>query len=591
MHHISQIKIQNFKSIKDSEFALSGYTPLVGYNNAGKSNLLDAILWVVSKSALKEADFFDPNSPVVIEATITGITEDVLATLGNTHAGKIRPYLHDSSIKIRRSQTSPNVAVSAISLEIENNDNGAITWDANPAGIDNAVKNMLPEPIIIKAMENAAEDVAKFGTGTTIGKLLKAIIQPIHDQHNQEIQTALQTVADTLSANGQNREPALIELDDKIEASLKEFFPGITAKAHIPIPEFNDFMKSATIKLSEEGPHSATWRDANSLGHGAQRSIQIALIKCLSLMNKEAKGHEARTTILLIDEPELYLHPQAIETVKSALKQLSANGYQIIFTTHSANMIDRDDAPNTALIRKHETDGTFCFPRLSHIVETTIADAPTQAEILFSLTNSTQILFSEKVILAEGRTEQRILPDLYHGITGSSLGQNKLGLVSLGGSGNIIKTLQVLAAMGLPSKAIVDLDFCCKIAAGTTILDDNNPDLLAFRTGIANSSQTHGFQTDQSGMPTKCANFSAAEGFALTASDGHVSQNINNLHTHLKAQGIWMWTSGTIEVPLLLAGKSISHHSAFLTSFKATQNKTTLPYYGELGDLFTWLDA
>ena len=54
----------------------------------------------------------------------------------------------------------------------------------------------------------------------------------------------------------------------------------------------------------------------STLGHGAQRSIQMTLIRHLAdlkLNNQE----QATTTLLLIDEPELYLHPQAIEILRS----------------------------------------------------------------------------------------------------------------------------------------------------------------------------------------------------------------------------------------------------------------------------------
>jgi|GEM_PF-4055624 AAA15 family ATPase/GTPase len=43
MHRLSQVRIQNYKSIKDLDLKLTDYTPLVGYNNAGKSNILEAM--------------------------------------------------------------------------------------------------------------------------------------------------------------------------------------------------------------------------------------------------------------------------------------------------------------------------------------------------------------------------------------------------------------------------------------------------------------------------------------------------------------------------------------------------------------------
>ena len=75
-HHISNISILNFKSIKNQSFDLSSYTPLVGYNNAGKTNLLEAIKWVLRKSSLPEASFNNVQEKVSMIATINGIDGD-----------------------------------------------------------------------------------------------------------------------------------------------------------------------------------------------------------------------------------------------------------------------------------------------------------------------------------------------------------------------------------------------------------------------------------------------------------------------------------------------------------------------------------
>ena len=44
-HILTEINISNFKSISSESFELTEFTPLVGYNNAGKSNILEAIKW------------------------------------------------------------------------------------------------------------------------------------------------------------------------------------------------------------------------------------------------------------------------------------------------------------------------------------------------------------------------------------------------------------------------------------------------------------------------------------------------------------------------------------------------------------------
>ncbi|TCD46812.1 DUF2813 domain-containing protein [Chlorobium sp. N1] len=52
MHFLSHISISNFRSCQHVSFDLAAFTPFVGYNNAGKSNLLAAIRWFIAPFAL-----------------------------------------------------------------------------------------------------------------------------------------------------------------------------------------------------------------------------------------------------------------------------------------------------------------------------------------------------------------------------------------------------------------------------------------------------------------------------------------------------------------------------------------------------------
>ncbi len=277
---------------------------------------------------------------------------------------------------------------------------------------------------------------------------------------------ALADIAKKLTADSREKDENLAALDAQIQTELTKIFPGVSAKIHIPTPEFSDFLKGATIKIFEDNYHNPDGRDAASFGHGAQRAVQIALIKCLSQIKRADAVSNDRTTLLLIDEPELYLHPQAIELVRASLSSLSADGYQVIFSTHSPNMIARQDAHNTLLLRRTVEAGTKANQRIKDAVVDAIAVADHQSETLFTLTNSAKVLFSEKIVIAEGKTERAILPDVFKHAIGITMDEDKLGLVALGGSGNIPNAMKVLAAMGIPAKAIVDLDFAFKVAPG-----------------------------------------------------------------------------------------------------------------------------
>ena len=157
MHGLSKIKIQNYKSCRDIDLVLSDFTPLVGYNNGGKSNILEAIKWLLKSSVLAKEDFFDPSQPVIVSGEIIGITEEILNNIIEKHRKRIEPYLQNDCLRIRRKQPSPGGTAKNISLEIRNpeieDEEDDKAWDVNPTGIDTAIKAIFPEPIEIGAME------------------------------------------------------------------------------------------------------------------------------------------------------------------------------------------------------------------------------------------------------------------------------------------------------------------------------------------------------------------------------------------------------------------------------------------------------
>jgi len=584
-HKLTNLKIENFKSVKTVEIELSNYSPLVGYNNAGKSNILESIKWVLRKSTLKSTDFNDITLPVVITASVEGITENILENINQTHRQRIEPYLDNGKIYIKRTQLVPSATAAQFRFDVLNPEDGL--WQSNPTGIDNAIKDLFPEPIHIGAMENSEEDVSKSKAGTTIGKLLAEIIGPIEEQYGDELRTVLDGLKDVLDADGINRAVELTEFDDQVNKKLDAFFPDINVKVHVPTPELKEVFTKGTIKVYEN--QSADGTDVSALGHGAQRSIQMTLIRHLADL-KLASQENSTTTLLLIDEPELFLHPQAIEILRLSLKTLSNQGYQIIFSTHSPFMITEKDIANTILIRKNAILGTHKRNSLKAAIPQIEHDAQHQLTLMFALSNSSNILFSEKVILAEGKTENRLLPLLIEQISSKTLGLNKCALVQQGGSGNTKKSLLVLQTMDLPTKAVVDLDYAFKQAIEDGFLTDTDVDIVACKTEMEILAGANGINLNN-GWPTKSSSsMTAAKAFALLAHSGNIQPNIENLKEKLKAQNIWIWKKGTIEEHLELSGKTEQVWATFADNIENIGLKMALPNdYEEVTDCINWL--
>ncbi|HAT68515.1 MAG: hypothetical protein A2481_04250 [Candidatus Yonathbacteria bacterium RIFOXYC2_FULL_47_9] len=587
-HKLSKIKVINYKSIIEETFDFSDYTALVGYNNAGKSNILSAIKWLLQGGSLDEESFCKTNTPITIEGVISGITPDILSSVDTAHQTSIEPYIIAEELKIRRHQKIPKDK--AINIKIEVFD--GTEWRPNPSGIDNAIKSLFPEPIQIGAMENAEEDVSKPKAGTTIAKLLAEIIGPIETQYGTEVKEALTRVKGLLSADGDARVEELTNFDTQVNSKIDSFFPGINIKIHIPTPELKEVFNKGTIKVYEE--QLLDGRDVSSLGRGAQRSIQMALIQHLAELKRG--GQTATTnTLLLIDEPELYLHPQAIEIVRDSLKKLSTQGYQVIFSTHSPMMVTSEDIANTVLIRKDAAKGTHARKTLGSAITQIEANVTSQLELLFSLTNSSQVLFSEKIILAEGTTEKRILPAIVREVTGKTLGLHKCALIQQGGVDNTKKSMDIFKIMDLPVKAVVDLDYAFRGAVNHGFLENTDTDIQACLKHLKEIAADKNIALEPgTNLPTKkhtdgTFGIRPSDAFEILASEKQIERNLKNIHDKLLLKNIWIWETGAIEKPLGLGSKSEKEWAQFCENLNKNKLEKTAADATEITECITWL--
>lgn len=596
MHRLKEITIKNFRSIKSENFTLSDYTALIGYNNAGKTNLLWACKWLLRKSSLFENDFHNKGVPVEVEGVIGGITQEILGRLPGNQAEATRPFIVDETLIIKRVQTEPGQGIRDIKFLVKKTtpEPGEDPWNPAPTGLDTAMNVLFPEPIFIGAIENIEEDVTKNKTTTTIGRLISEIIAPIEEEYGGQAKEAMAVLRKALDADGEERAERMKAFDEQANEKINVLFPGVSIRLHVETPELKDFFKSGTIKVYEEGQHGG--RDISSFGSGAQRSIQMALIRQLAEVKKGVDPTPSRT-LLLIDEPELYLHPQAIEQVRVALKQLSQEGYQVIFATHSAQMVRAEDVGSALLIRKNLENGTHRRKRVEDAINEILAgDHESQLELMFCLNNSNQILFAESVLLIEGKTENKVLPWVFQVVTGGeTLEMIKCALVRQDGGSNTWKSMKILNAMDVPTKAIVDLDYVFSQGLLDGIIEQDDEDVAACKAIFASMCEAGEVDLTPDGLPknpkeagkkTKDAAF-----FDMAMCEvGH--KHIHSLHEKMKAQNIWLWRRGAIEAHLGLRGKTELIWARFVKSLTEAEDcQTVIDDFEEVQRLVAWIKS
>jgi len=583
MHKIKELHIKNYKSCQETKITLENYTPLVGYNNAGKSNILKCVDTLVRGKGQNESSFFDNTKPIEIIALLEGLSDNSLQHLSQQQITSLEPHIEEGSLYVRFFQEKPGTGKNSVVMGIQKPSELQLGVWINPNGLPQAITTLFPEPTFINSMEDSAEDVSKFKASNTIGKLIAHLQKEIIDSKATEINSALEVVGKKLNLNGSERLDELSSFDSSINDKIGDFFPGLSLNIDIPTPSIADLFKQGTIKVREVG--TVRQSDFIDMGHGSQRAIQMTLIRHLAEITKDV-AKQGKTNILLIDEPELFLHPQAVELLRSSLKLLSNRGYQIIFSTHSPYMIEQSDIPITNIIRKNH-NGTIVTTRLKEALEQTLLDNDSQARLLFDTYNLGQILFSDKILIAEGATEKTILPILFNSVIGKTLGEHKLALVIADGTGNIPKMIEILEKMGISTKGLVDLDFAFTGAVDQGLIEEIDQGIDSCLTIIQNIRPVHGFSLNGR-RPCKGNGFKACDVYELMAAESNAIAPINHIKENMKAHSIWVWSKGAIEPNLCLETKENGEWLQFRQKLATDPIESCVHDLGEIRDFFNW---
>jgi predicted ATP-dependent endonuclease of OLD family len=550
MHRISYIEIQNFRACQSVSLPLDDFTPLVGQNNVGKSTILESLRWLLKPDARSSSDFADAKQPIVVTARIEGISAAILGLIPEPrHRTAIEPFCPNGVLWIRVSAegtTAKSLKSEVWNPAVVEADGKPKEWRPYPTGLPQAVAAILPEPLSIQAMKDVQKDFTSVAAGTSIKKLIEEIAEPVTKANAADIDAALKTINDLLTGEGETRSKALNDFDQEATKVLEDFFPGLTLQLELPETKIKEFFKSGSLKVGEVGRVGVM--EFSQLGSGAQRAIEMALIRYLAKAAADAEANCTRK-LLLIDEPELYLHPQGVRRVRHALAQLSTKGFQVVFSTHSPLMLDRANAAHTVIVRKELGAGAVTRKPLQQAVQDALAEAESQSRVLFELGNIADIYFAERVVICEGKTDRRILPLAYERLFGRPPELDHVAFVSIGSCSDIRKALAVLRAMKIPACGIADLDFAFTEAAkgNAPLVAKNGPEISKAKTILKRLQPAHGFSLAANDLPENKSGFRAADVWALLAGDAEGKVLASEIHNQLKVHSVWVWKAGCIE--------------------------------------------
>ncbi|MHC4445900.1 MAG: ATP-dependent nuclease [Planctomycetota bacterium] len=462
---LTKLKTQNFRGIRELEIDVHDFLTLIGPNNSGKSSILRAI--EIFLNQLKpEVDEFRKNSdaPIIIEGTFEDIQEwernkPGVSSLVNENKIRLRVTItkdtNDVDIPDYEAYIKPAIidgwsdkwgdldsSIKGVAGELNIDGKGWKTkankerirqyiiehspdkvafgeaiWTSEGISIAPALKQAIPQAVIVHAVKDASDE-SKPAAKTSFGILLKKIVLPAIQvsEEYQSLINAVENLAIKMKGEGENEFEAVTKLAKELTRTISTI---LEAKVifKIDTPDTDKFIgANAGINLDDgiELP-------IHLQGHGAQRALIYALVENLARQTaapEEADSpstEEQRSTILLFEEPEIYIHPHLMRRLKKSLVNIARRpDWQVIISTHSPFFINVAENPTSLVImskRSHETGVKINQLQSDPFQE--IENAHSEREALRAALDFhptvAEVFFANRIVLVEGDTELAVL--------------------------------------------------------------------------------------------------------------------------------------------------------------------------------------
>ncbi len=449
---ITHLYIKNYKSIKELDISLSDKVNVfIGENSVGKSNVFSAIDWLLgsvypSLNNIPQEDFYrgDISAQLIVRISFDDghyleMNTKWFDGKGNKKSGLNldgRNYVSDD---IRQKYMSAYVGADRKISENPANNRwtllGRLLRDINSRFITESIKDNETGEEISKV------DYFKKQMQTIRDKTLFSV----KDENGQNIMEEFARILGEETAKQLNRERE----DFAIDLNMYDAW---------------NYYRTLQIMVNES--ETGMIFRASDLGMGIQASITIAILKAYSKLKLKNQ------TPVIIDEPELFLHPQGRRNFYQIIRDLADNGTQVLLTTHSPEFIELNYFNEIFVVRKNRTNGTYirrACPKSfvddfycrykREVAESDILERYKNAfENTGDSQKSSEALFARKIVLVEGESEVLILPYLFT-LLGYNLITEGITIVRCGGKSEIDRFYRLYSEFGIPCYVIFDGDY------------------------------------------------------------------------------------------------------------------------------------
>lgn len=514
---LKKLSIQNLRGLQNVQFDNHSLTTLIGKNNCGKSSVLRAIEMlctgvkpdleefylrseenIVIEGIFDELKDWERNSPAVsgliynnqlrlkYVASISAeegekkkvdveyfafkqneeiqgwsdkwgeLDDEMKAIAGEVDINTGKDFTSKANKEKVKQRIRDNHAARVVQ--------GAAEWSNDSITFNNALQQALPKIIVIPAVKDATEEskYSKTGKAGAFGELMKKLILPQIQAEAEyaNIITAIAALSDRI--HSEEGIAGINQINTRLSERLSRL---ISAKANVKFenPEIDTIISSSVGLRIFDGAHDTP---IGLQGHGLQRTLIFSLLEMVAENDAAINDENSRTTIVLYEEPELYLHPQMLRKLKSILNTISeSENWQIICSTHSPVFINVADNPESLVILSRTADGGIAVKQLTENpfenTEAGIIERDALRAALDFHPTVCEVFFATKVILVEGDTEMAIFKHCDQLLQYCDVNIERsldCTIVSCGGKWTIPAIGRLLSKFGITFKIVHDLD-------------------------------------------------------------------------------------------------------------------------------------
>lgn len=433
---LTYFTVSNYRSITNAyKIDMHDITILIGKNNEGKSNLIKALnlaMAIIEKASVS-------HSRIRVASRIQYVWRDDFPIMLQHKKGKkstelrLDFQLDDSEIlEFHNCVGSTINGDLSVFIEIKQDETLSITIPKkgkNATALTaklSIIASFICQHIFVQYIpairsESDAYDV--------ISRLVEEELRQTEDEQYKEAQKYI----------AEYQADQLARLSQRIKAPLAEFMPSVkSVKLHLSDSTYPRFLTRRSLSIEID---DGVMTNLSQKGDGVKSLTTMAILS----------QTDAKNRIVIVDEPEAHLHPEAVHYLKKVLFNLAKNN-QLVISTHDPIFVNRLSTSSNIIVEKGEAKPAQRIDQIRSSLGVRTAD---------------NLMYSDYVVIVEGPSDKIVLEKflqrdselatLLHGAF--------LTVRSIGGVNNLHGEIYNLERYMCSYMAVLDNDEAGKVAA------------------------------------------------------------------------------------------------------------------------------